>query len=69
VKEPPGAPSLILGSLNNGLSNKAEPFGGCSREDMSSEFGGADGRSGRIEGSDRDQLYFFFKKMQTQKCK
>jgi len=41
------------------------PFGGRSSEDVSLEFGDVAGRSGRMEGSDRDNLYFFFFK----KCK
>jgi len=33
------------------------PFDGRSRDDVSSEFRGVAGRSGRMEGSDRDHLF------------
>jgi len=39
---------------------------GCSPEDMLSEFGGVAGRSGRMEGSDRDHLYFFSQNVNTE---
>ena len=65
MKEPPGASSLIPGSLNIGVSNEVEPFDGCSWEDVSSEFRGVVGRSGGMEGSDREHLYFFSKNIDT----
>ena len=49
MKEPPGASFFIPGSLNTGVSNKVEPFGGCSQKDVSLEFEGMAGRSDRIE--------------------
>ena len=42
------------------MSNEVVPFDGRYREDVSLEFGGVAGRSGRMEGSDQDRLYFFF---------
>jgi len=53
-------PELLLGTLDSGVSNEVVPFGGRSWEDISPEFGGVAGRSGRMEGSDQDRLYFFF---------
>jgi len=50
-------PELLLG-LWTGVSNEVVPFGGRSLEDISSEFGGVAGRSDKMEGSDRDHLYF-----------
>ena len=50
--------SLILGSLDNGVSNEVASSGRCSPGDVPSEFGGEAGRSGRMEGSDLDHLCF-----------
>ena len=61
VKEPPVASSLILGSMESGVSNKVAPFGVCSPEDVSSGCRGVAGCSGRMDGSDLDHLYFFSK--------
>ena len=58
MKEP-----LEAGVLGSGVSNEVVSFSGRFREDVSSEFGGVVGRRGRMEGSDRDHLYFFSKKM------
>jgi len=63
VKKPPGTSSLILRFLNSGLSNEDEPFGGYSQKYVSLEPGSMDGRSGRMDGSDQDHLYFFSKKI------
>jgi len=43
-------------------SNEAVSSDTCSSEDILFEFGGVARRSDRMEGSDRDHLYFFFKK-------
>ena len=50
--------SLISGSLDSGVSNEVAPSGKCSPEDVPSEFRGETGRSGRMEGSDLDHLFF-----------
>jgi len=50
---------FLPGSLDSGVSNEIVLFGGCSREDVSSEFRGVARHSGRIKRSDRDHLYFF----------
>ena len=61
VKEPPRASFLIPESLNSGVSNNTELFGGCSWEAVSLELGGAVRRTDRMKGSEWDHLYFFSK--------
>jgi len=57
-------PELLPGSLDSGVSNEVVLFCGVSRG-LSSEFKGVVGRSGRMEGSDRDYLYFFSENRNT----
>jgi len=64
-RNPAVTSSLILGSLDSGMSNKVVIFNGRSLEDMSSEFGGVAGHSDRMEGLDLDHLYFFSKNANT----
>ena len=61
----PAASFLISGSLESGVSNGVLHFGGRYGEDVSLEFGGVAGRSGRMEGSDLVHLYFFSRNLNT----
>ena len=62
VKEPLGVSSEVSGSS---VSNEILPSDRCPPNDMFSEFESEARRSGMMEGSDWDCLYFF-KKMHTQ---
>ena len=53
---------LLSGSLDVGVSNEILSSEECSPKDMLLEFGGKSWRSGIIEGSEWDNMYFFSKR-------
>ena len=60
------SPSFFQGLLGSGLSNETVLSDGHSLKDMRSEFEGVARRSGRMERSNRDHLYLFSKKFNTE---